>query len=57
MAFEHVQRMQVVPFDHQAVLLLIAAALGPMLPFLMLPLLVSAIPLTEILTELAEFMV
>jgi len=52
MAFEHVQRMQVVPFDHQAVLLLIAAALGPMLPFL-----VSTIPLTEILTELAEFMV
>jgi len=50
--FEHVQRMQVVPLNRQALLLLVAAALGPMLPFF-----VSMIRLTEILEELAEFMV
>jgi hypothetical protein len=50
--FAHVQAMKVMPFDRQALLLLLAAALGPMLPFF-----ASAIPLTEILKELAEFMV
>ena len=51
-AFEHVQRMQVVPLDRQALLVLVAAAVAPMLPFF-----ASTIPLTEILKDLAEFMV
>ena len=51
-AFEHVQRMQVVPLDRTALLVLVAAALGPMLPFL-----ASTIPLTDILVDLAGFMV
>jgi hypothetical protein len=50
--FEHVQEMQVVPIDRQAVLVLVAAAVGPMLPFF-----VSTIPLTDILGDLMEFMV
>jgi hypothetical protein len=52
MGFAHVQEMKVMPFDRQALLVLVAAAVGPMLPFF-----ASAIPLTEILKELAEFMV
>jgi len=51
-AFEHVQQMQVVPLDRTALLVLVAAAVGPMLPFL-----ASTIPLTDILKDLAEFMV
>jgi hypothetical protein len=51
-AYEHVQRMQVVPLDRQALLVLIAAAVAPMLPFF-----ASTIPLTEIIEDLAEFMV
>jgi hypothetical protein len=52
MGFAHVQEMKVMPFDRQALLVLVPAAVGPMLPFF-----ASAIPLTEILMELAEFMV
>jgi hypothetical protein len=51
-AYEHARRMQVVPLDRQALLVLFAAAVIPMLPFL-----VSTIPLTDILEDLAEFMV
>ena len=50
--FEHVQEMKVVPLDRQALLLLVAAAVGPMLPFF-----VSTLPLTNILEDLMEFMV
>jgi hypothetical protein len=51
-AFEHVERMRVVPLDHQAVIVLFLAAMVPMLPFV-----ASTIPLTEILKELGVFMV
>jgi hypothetical protein len=51
-AFEHVQRMRVIPLDNQAVLLLILAALVPLLPFV-----ASTIPLTDILKDLGVFMV
>jgi hypothetical protein len=51
-AFEHVKRMRVVPLDEQALIVLTAAALVPMLPFLG-----STIPLTDILQKLVEFMV
>jgi hypothetical protein len=50
--FEHVQEMKVVPVDRQALLVLVAAAVAPMLPFF-----VSTIPLTDILEDLMEFMV
>jgi hypothetical protein len=50
--FEHVERMRLIPFDHKALLVLVAAALIPMIP-----LLGTAIPLTEIFTKLAELMV
>jgi hypothetical protein len=49
--YEHVERMQFVPFDKKALLVLIAAALIPMIP-----LLGTAIPLTEILSKLGEFL-
>ena len=51
-AFEHVERMRVVPLDHQAVIVLSLAAMVPMLPFV-----ASSIRLTEILKELGVFMV
>ena len=51
-AFEHVQEMNVIPIDRQSLLLLAAAAVGPMLPFF-----ASAIPVSDILHDLIEFMV
>ena len=51
-AFEHVQRMQVVPLDRQALMVLVAAVMAPMIPFL-----ASTIPLTDILVDLAGFLV
>jgi hypothetical protein len=50
-AFEHVERMQLIPFDKKALLVLVMAALIPMIP-----LLITAIPLTAILSKLAELM-
>ena len=50
--YEHVERMQIVPFDKKALALLVAAALIPMIP-----LVGTAIPLAEILSKLGEFMV
>jgi hypothetical protein len=50
--YEHVERMQLIPFDRKAVLVLVVAALIPMIP-----LVGSAIPLKEILSKLGEFMV
>jgi hypothetical protein len=52
MAFEHVDRMQLFPFDKKAVLVLAIAALIPMIP-----LVGTAIPITEIISKLGEFMV
>jgi len=52
LVFEHVERMQLIPFDKKALVVLVLAALIPMIP-----LLGTAIPLTEILAKLAEFMV
>jgi len=49
--FEHVDRMQLIPFDKKALAVLIVAALIPMIP-----LLGTAVPLTEILSKLAELM-
>jgi hypothetical protein len=51
-AFEHVERMQLIPIDKLALSVLIVAALFPMIP-----LLATAIPLTEIFSKLAELMV
>jgi hypothetical protein len=50
--YEHVERMQLLPFDKKAALVLVLAALIPMLP-----LLGTAIPLKEILSKLGEFLV
>jgi hypothetical protein len=50
--YEHVERMQLVPFDKKALIVLIAAALIPMIP-----LVGTAIPFWEILSKLGEFMV
>jgi hypothetical protein len=50
--FEHVDRMQLIPWDKKALAVLVAAALIPMIP-----LVGTAIPLTEILSKLAELMV
>ena len=50
--YEHVQRMQIIPFDKQATVILVLAALIPMIP-----LVGTAIPLAEILSKLGEFMV
>jgi hypothetical protein len=50
--FEHVDRMQLIPFDKKALVVLIAAALIPMIP-----LVGTAIPLAEIFSKLAELMV
>ena len=52
MAFEHVDRMQLFPFDKKAVVVLAIAALIPMVP-----LVGTAIPITEIISKLGEFMV
>ena len=51
-AFEHIERMRIVPLNHQAVIVLFLAALVPMLPFV-----ASSIPLTDILKDLGVFMV
>jgi hypothetical protein len=51
-AFEHVDRMQLVPFDKKAVIVLVLAALIPMVP-----LVGTAIPITEILSKIGELMV
>jgi hypothetical protein len=50
--YEHVERMQIIPFDKQAAVILVLAALIPMIP-----LVGTAIPLAEILSKLGEFMV
>ncbi len=52
MVYEHVERMQIIPFDKQAAVVLVLATLIPMIP-----LVGTAIPLTEILSKLGEFMV
>jgi hypothetical protein len=52
MAFDHIDRMQLFPFDRKAVVVLAAAALIPMVP-----LVGTAIPIAEIVTKLGEFMV
>jgi hypothetical protein len=49
--YEHVERMQLVPFDRKALGVLIAAALIPMIP-----LVGTAIPIQEILSKLGEFL-
>jgi hypothetical protein len=49
--YEHVNRMQVIPFDKKAAIALVMAALIPMIP-----LVGTAIPLTEILSKLAELL-
>jgi hypothetical protein len=50
--FDHVERMQLVPFDRKALLVMVAAALIPMIP-----LLGTVIGLTDILSMLAKFMI
>ncbi len=50
--FEHVDRMQIIAFDRKALVVLIVAAVAPMVP-----LLGTMIPLKEILKMLGEFMV
>jgi hypothetical protein len=50
--FKHVDEMQLVPFNKKALVVLVAAALIPMIP-----LVGTTIPLTEILSKLGEFMV
>src|SRR5262249_34229967 len=49
--YEHVERMQLIPFDKKALLVLASAALIPMIP-----LVGTAIPLNEILAKLGEFL-
>jgi hypothetical protein len=51
-AFEHVDQMLLMPFDKKALLVLLLAALLPMVP-----LLGTALPLMDILKALGEFMV
>jgi hypothetical protein len=50
--YEHVERMRLLPFDKQALIILVSAAVLPMIP-----LLGTAIPLKEILSKLGEFLV
>jgi hypothetical protein len=50
--YEHVERMQIIPFDKKAAVVLLVAALIPMIP-----LVGTVIPLVEILSKLGEFMV
>ncbi len=52
LVYEHVERMQIIPFDKKAVVVLLIAALIPMVP-----LVGTAIPVMEILSKLGEFMV
>jgi hypothetical protein len=52
LAYEHVDRMQLIPFDKKALVVLVVATLIPMIP-----LVGTAIPLVEILSKLGEFMV
>jgi len=52
LVYEHVERMQLLPFDKKAVVVLVAAALIPMIP-----LLGTVTGLTEILSMLGKFMV
>ena len=51
-AFDHVERMQLIPFDRMALVVLVLAALIPMIP-----LLGTVVGLTEILSMLGKFMV
>jgi hypothetical protein len=50
--YEHIDRMQLIPFDRKALLVLVSAALIPMIP-----LIGTALPLQEILSKLGEFLV
>jgi hypothetical protein len=50
--YEHLERMQIIPFDKKAVVVLLMAALIPMIP-----LVGTTIPLMEIVSKLGEFMV
>jgi hypothetical protein len=52
LAYEHVEKMQLIPFDKKALAVLVLATLVPMTP-----LVGTAIPLAEILSKLGEFMV
>ena len=52
LVYEHVERMKIIPFDKKAAVVLLLAALIPMIP-----LVGTAIPLMEILSKLGEFMV
>ncbi len=52
LVYEHVERMQLLPWDKKALTVLVAAALIPMVP-----LLGTVTVLTEILSKLAKFMV
>jgi hypothetical protein len=51
LVYEHVERMQLLPFDKKALIVLVAAALIPMIP-----LLGTVIGLTDILSMLGKFM-
>ena len=51
-AYEHVEKMQLIPLDKKALVVLALATLIPMIP-----LVGTAIPLAEILSKLGEFMV
>ena len=52
LAFEHVRRMRIVPFDYQAAAVIVVSAIVPMLPFIS-----TTIPLKDILQKLAMFLV
>jgi hypothetical protein len=51
-AYEHVEKMQLIPLDKKALVVLVLAALIPLIP-----LVGTTIPLAEILSKLGEFMV
>jgi hypothetical protein len=51
-AYEHVERMQLMPLDRKALVVLVIAALLPLIP-----LVGTAIPLGEIVSKLGEFLV
>jgi hypothetical protein len=50
--YQHIERMQLLPFDRKAVAVMVAAALIPMIP-----LLGTSIALTQILSMLGKFMI
>ena len=52
LAYEHVDRMLLIPFDKKAAVVLLLATLIPLVP-----LVGTAIPLAEILSKLGEFLV